>query len=256
MSANGAARHEPARGAAARCGRGVNFRVASDQSLLVYLGDAIGLEAHQRVVRLLGALERARPPWLRNLNPAYCSLLVTFDAAATDAEEVERTLTQIEREAESLPAPEVHTVEIPVCYGGEFGPDLEAVATARGLASERVIAIHTGETYRSYFLGFAPGFAYLGDVPESIATARHATPRRSVPAGSVGIAGRQTGVYPFSTPGGWQILGRTPLEMFRADRAEMSLIALGDRVRFRAITAGEFERMRADAAAREQAGFA
>ena len=231
----------------------MKFRVASDQSLLVYLGDAIGLEAHQRVVRLLRALERARPAWLRNLNPAYCSLLVTFDATATGPGEVEQALTQIEREAESLPAPEVRTVEIPVCYGGEFGPDLEAVAGARGLEPERVIAIHTGEIYRSYFLGFAPGFAYLGDVPESIATARHATPRRSVPAGSVGIAGRQTGVYPFSTPGGWQILGRTPLVMFRADRAAMSLIALGDRVRFRAITAGEFERKRAEVAATEKA---
>jgi inhibitor of KinA len=228
----------------------VRFRAASDQSLLVYLGETIGLEAHQRVVRLLRALERSRPAWLRNLNPAYCSLLVTFDAAVTDQTQVERDLAQFEHEAESLPATEPRTVEIPVCYGGEFGPDLEAVAAARGLEPGRVTAIHAAEIYRSYFLGFAPGFAYLGDVPESIATARHPTPRKSVPAGSVGIAGRQTGVYPFSTPGGWQILGRTPLEMFRADRAEMSLIALGDRVRFRAITPGEFERIRVATQAR------
>jgi inhibitor of KinA len=234
----------------------VNFRASSDQSLLAYLGETIGLESHQRVVRLLRALERARPAWLRNLNPAYCSVLVTFDAASTDHAQVEQALARLEHEAENLPAPESRLVEIPVCYGGAFGPDLDAVAAARGLAPERVIETHVAETYRSYFLGFAPGFAYLGDVPGAIATARHVTPRRSVPAGSVGIAGRQTGVYPFSTPGGWQILGRTPLKMFRADRSEMSLIALGDRVRFRAITPEEFERLLAGVGGAPKAGAA
>jgi inhibitor of KinA len=255
-SGGGAARRDPA-GRVARAGRRfVNFRAASDQSLLAYLGEAIGLESHQRVVRLLRALERERPAWLRNVNPAYCSLLVTFDAASSDHAQVEQALTRLEREAENLPAPESRMVEIPVCYGGAFGPDLDAVAAARGLAPERVIELHAAETYRSYFLGFAPGFAYLGDVPGAIATARHVTPRRSVPAGSVGIAGRQTGVYPFSTPGGWQILGRTPLEMFRAERSEMSLIALGDRVRFHAITADEFERLRSSAGSAPNAGAA
>ena len=220
----------------------MNCRESSDQSLLVELGDRIGLESHQRVMRLLRALEREKPAWLRNLNPAYCSLLVTFDALAVSHAEARAELERIERDAESAPAAEPRTVEIAVCYGGDLGPDLAAVAAARAMTPERVIEIHSGETYRAYFLGFAPGFAYLGDVPESIAVARHATPRRSVPAGSVGIAERQTGVYPFATPGGWQLIGRTPLEIFRADRAEISLIAAGDRVRFRPISRDEFQR--------------
>ena len=218
----------------------MKFRTASDRAVIAYLGDSIGAESHTRVVRLLRAIELDRPPWLLNLHPAYCSLLVTFDALAVEPAEVEATLTRLEHEAGAARDEEPRTVEIPVCYGGECGPDLEALAAAHGHTPGRVIEIHSGEVYRAYFLGFAPGFAYLGDVPESIATPRHSTPRRSVPAGSVGIAGRQTGVYPFATPGGWQLIGRTPLAMFRADRAEMSLIALGDRVRFRAITHAEF----------------
>jgi inhibitor of KinA len=218
----------------------VKFRTASDRAVIAYLGDSIGADSHVRVVRLLHAIEHEKPPWLLNLHPAYCSLLVTFDALAVAPAEVEAALTRFEREAGAARDEEPRTIEIPVCYGDEYGPDLEAVAAAHGLTPRQVIEIHSGCSYRAYFLGFAPGFAYLGDVPESIATPRHATPRRSVPAGSVGIAGRQTGVYPFATPGGWQLIGRTPLAMFRADRAAMSLIALGDRVRFRAITHAEF----------------
>jgi inhibitor of KinA len=227
---------------------GVKFRAASDRSVLIELGESIGEASHHRVVRLLHALEHARPNWLLNLNPAYCSLLVTFDALKVGPAEVELQLAALERDTEAALAPEPRTVEIPVCYGGEFGPDLAALAEAHQLTSERVIEIHAAETYRAYFLGFAPGFAYLGDVPEAIATARHATPRRSVPAGSVGIASRQTGVYPFSMPGGWQLIGRTPSAIFRADRAEMSLVRTGDRVRFRPISREAFERAAAETA--------
>jgi len=136
--------------------------------------------------------------------------------------------------------PEPRTVEIPVCYGREFGSDLDAVAATHKLSSSRVIELHTSRTYRAYFLGFAPGFAYLGDLGPEIATSRLAKPRRKVAAGSVGIAGVQTAVYPFAMPGGWRLIGRTPLNMFCRDRVPMGLISMGDEVRFRAITREEF----------------
>jgi inhibitor of KinA len=218
----------------------VRFRAASDQALLVYLGEEIGLRTHQRVVRLLRLLQREPLAWVRNLQPAYCSLLVSFDACVVDHARVEATLRSYEKRAEEIALPAPRLVEIPVCYGGEFGPDLKKVASLHGLKPERVIELHSSQTYHAYFLGFAPGFAYLGDLPDALATPRLATPRRKVPAGSVGIAGKQTAVYPFATPGGWNLLGRTPLHMFRVDREPMELLDVGDEVRFRPITHEEF----------------
>jgi len=131
-------------------------------------------------------------------------------------------------------------VEIPVCYGGEFGPDLGQVAMHAGLAVEEIVAVHCGASYFVQAIGFAPGFAYLGGLPGSIHTPRRATPRTQVPAGAVGIGGALTGVYPHATPGGWNLIGRTPLKMFDPERREPALLRAGDRVRFRVITAKEF----------------
>jgi inhibitor of KinA len=128
-------------------------------------------------------------------------------------------------------------VEIPVCYGGEFGPDLADVCEMSGMTEAQAIELHSSVEYLVYFLGFVPGFAYLGELPKELVTPRLAAPRRRVAAGSVGIAGNQTGVYPFATPGGWRLLGRTPTKMFRADRDGLSLLSIGDRVRFRPIHA-------------------
>ncbi|MBX6395501.1 MAG: 5-oxoprolinase subunit PxpB, partial [Alicyclobacillaceae bacterium] len=133
-------------------------------------------------------------------------------------------------------------VEIPVCYGGEFGPDLAYVADYHGLTPERVIEIHSSTEYRVYMIGFAPGFPYLGGLSPELATPRKTSPRLTIPAGSVGIAGNQTGVYSVSTPGGWQIIGRTPLVLFRPDLHPPSLLKAGDRVRFYPISREEFTR--------------
>ncbi len=218
----------------------MEFRAASDQAVLVNLGEEIGLASHQRVCKLLRLLQEEPIGWVRNLQPAYCSLLVSFDLSQVDHREVETTLRRYEQRAGKMALPQARTVEIPVCYGGEFGPDLEALAAMHSLSASRVIKLHTSQTYHAYFLGFAPGFAYLGDLAPEIATPRLATPRKKVAAGSVGIAGTQTAVYPFATPGGWRLIGRTPLQMFRKDREPMGLISLGDEVRFRAITHEEF----------------
>jgi inhibitor of KinA len=214
----------------------VRFQAASDQALLAYLGEEIGAAAHERVVQLLRLLQREPLSWIRNIQPAYCSLMITFDATLVDHAEVQAKITEYEKRAETMPLTKSHLVEIPVCYGGEFGPDLEEVAAKHGLSTVKVIQLHCSRTYHAYFLGFAPGFAYLGNLAKEIVTPRLEIPRKVVPAGSVGIAGWQTAVYPFATPGGWRLIGKTPLAMFRKDREPMGLIALGDQVRFRPIS--------------------
>lgn len=218
----------------------MRFQAASDQALLVYLGEEIGAAAHERVVQLLRLLQREPPAWVRNIQPAYCSLMVTFDAVLVDHAEVQARLTEYVKRAERIPVAKARLVEVPVCYGGEFGPDLEEVAAHHKLSTTKVIQLHCSRTYHAYFLGFAPGFAYLGNLTKEIVTPRLETPRKAVPAGSVGIAGQQTAVYPFATPGGWRLLGRTPLEIFQKDREPMEWIAIGDQVRFRPISREEF----------------
>ena len=218
----------------------MQFRPASDCSLLVYVGTDIGQAAHEDVLHLLHSVKGAQPSWLLNLQPAYCSVLVCFDPAQITHEQVETAIRSIANSSNRIPSTLPKAVEIPVCYGGEFGPDLEEAAKLLSLSLERIIEFHAAATYRASFLGFAPGFAYLGDVPAQLELPRLSTPRKKVPPGSIAIAGRQTAVYPFATPGGWRLIGRTPLTMFRADRDPMSLIGIGDQVRFRPITREEF----------------
>ena len=218
----------------------MRFQAASDQALLVYLGEEIGAPAHDRVVQLLRLLQREPLPWVLNIQPAYCSLMITFDAVAVDHAEVQARLTEYERRAEKLPVERARLVEVPVCYGGEFGPDLEELAAKQKLSAVKMIQLHCSRTYHAYFLGFAPGFAYLGNLAKELVAPRLETPRKAVPAGSVGIAGHQTAIYPFATPGGWRLIGRTPLQIFQKDRKPMNWIAIGDQVRFRPISREQF----------------
>lgn len=225
------------------------FVKASDQSLLVYfdgperagLPDGrLPLEANRSVRRLLQLLTLRPLAGVRNLHPAYGSLLVNFDGRSWRHRQLEEKLRAYLEQLEEVGLPEAHLVEIPVCYGEEFGPDLDDVARMHGMAPEQVIELHTSRVYLVCFLGFVPGFAYLGELPEALVTARLPTPRRAVAGGSVGIAGRQTGVYPCETPGGWRLLGRTPLAMFRPERSNLSLLSIGDRVQFKAISRRQF----------------
>jgi inhibitor of KinA len=216
------------------------FQRASDQSLLIYFGEQISLNAHENIRKLLQLLEREPIAGIRNLHPAYCSVLVKFDPLKWRQEQLEEILKQYFRRLEDVTLPEPRQVEIPVCYGGEHGPDLIDVSEIHGMTPEQVIELHSSTTYIVYFLGFVPGFAYLGELPEALVTPRLPTPRRTVPPGSVGIAGRQTGVYPVATPGGWRLLGRTPLSMFRPEQDGFSLLSIGDRVRFNPITQQQF----------------
>ena len=213
----------------------MRFQYASDQGLLINFGDEISLEIHRQVSKLLRALQQDPLPGVWNLHPAYCSLLLRFDPCQADHAGLEQSVRERAAQIDSLELPPVRTVNIPVHYGGEFGPDLDSVAEAHGMNPAEVVSLHSEAEYTVYFLGFVPGFAYLGGLLDALATPRRSSPRTSVPAGSVAIGGNQTGVYPFATPGGWHIIGRTPLQMFQAERESMSLLGIGDRVRFRAI---------------------
>lgn len=218
----------------------LRFQPASDQSLLIYFGEKITLKSNEQVRKLLHLLEAEPIAGVRNLHPAYCSLLVKFDPLKWQHEKLEKELRKHLARLEKVTLPEPREVEIPVCYGGEHGPDLEEVAALHKITPEQVIELHTSASYLVYFLGFVPGFAYLGELPRELVTPRLPTPRKKVPVGSVGIAGNQTGVYPFETPGGWRLLGRTPLAMFRTDRDGLSLLSIGDRVRFVPISTERF----------------
>jgi KipI family sensor histidine kinase inhibitor len=224
-------------------GEDAQFQRASDQSLLIYFGHQITLDAHERVRKLLRLLALDPLAGIHNLHPAYCSVLVKFDPLTWRHRELELSLSEYLGRLESVTLPAPREVEIPVCYGGAYGPDLNDVAAIRGMTPEQVIALHSSITYVVYFLGFVPGFAYLGELPPALVTSRLPTPRRTVPPGSVGIAGSQTGVYPFATPGGWRLLGRTPISMFQPERAELSLLSIGDHVRFAPITTDQFTTM-------------
>jgi inhibitor of KinA len=216
------------------------FERASDQSLLIYFGQQITRKANEQVRRLLRLLELEPVAGVRNLHPAYCSVLVKFDALRWRHDELEGKLRECLERLEEVTLSEPRMVQIPVCYGGEYGQDLNEVAALCRMTTEQVIELHASASYLVYFLGFVPGFAYLGELPEALVIPRLATPRKKVPAGSVGIAGNQTGVYPFETPGGWRLLGRTPLAMFRTEREGLSLLSIGDHVRFVPISRERF----------------
>ncbi|HYL85926.1 MAG TPA: 5-oxoprolinase subunit PxpB [Candidatus Angelobacter sp.] len=218
----------------------VRFCCASDQSLLIYFGETITREAHLNIRKMLRLLDRKPIAGVRNLHPAYCSLLVKFDALKWRHEELEEKLHEYLPRLDEVMLPEPREVEIPVCYGGEFGPDLAEVAKLHDMTTSQVIDLHVSANYLAYFLGFVPGFAYLGELPKALVTPRLAIPRKKVPPGSVGIAANHTGVYPFATPGGWRLIGRTPIKMFRTDREGLSLLSIGDRVRFTPIDAERF----------------
>jgi KipI family sensor histidine kinase inhibitor len=205
---------------------------ASDASLLVSYGTDLSAEAHREVLDLLARLDGSPLPGILDLSPAAASILIRFDPRVVEHAAVEAHVRLLLSDAASTSAPARRVVEIPVVYGGAEGPDLDDVARAAGLAPDEVARRHAATVYDVLFLGFLPGFAYLGRVPETIACPRLPAPRREVPAGSVGIAGPMTAVYPMATPGGWRLIGRTEARVFDPARRPMALLQAGDQVRF------------------------
>lgn len=213
-----------------------------DAGLLIELGHAIDAATHARVRSAFEALSGAGIAGVLDIVPAYTGLALHYDPQAfgrlssidsgSPYDHLRRVVVDI------LDAPDVRApddgrlIEIPVHYGGEYGPDLEHVARQAGMSTAEVASLHASAEYTVYMIGFTPGFPYLGGLPAALATPRRASPRQSVPAGSVGIAGSQTGIYPLSTPGGWQIIGRTHERLFRPELYPPTLLRIGDRVRF------------------------
>ncbi len=204
------------------------------------IDEAVNDIVHQTAARL----QAERKEGIEEIAPAFSSLTVYYDPlVAGSYADVCAWLHENIGRSEQAVRRSVRTVVIPVCYGGEFGPDLPDVARFHGISEDEVVKLHSAGRYRVYMIGFSPGFAYLGGLSPRLATPRRAVPRTKVPAGSVGIAGGQTGVYPLATPGGWQLIGRTPLRLFDPHREEPSLLAAGDIVEFRPIGAREFARL-------------
>lgn len=227
-----------------------NIEPISEDALLLRFGNAIDPAINARVHMAARALRDAALAGVVDIAPAYASLLVRFDPAIWNIAEMGSgsisPMSELHRilETEIEPDPiSARTIEIPVCYGGDFGPDLDAVAAHAGLSPEEAIARHTASDYTVAMLGFAPGFPYLLGLDAALRIPRRANPRTRVPAGSVAIGGAQTGIYPRELPGGWHLLGRTPLALFDPHCATPALLAPGDRVRFRAIDADEFARL-------------
>ncbi|HEV8488713.1 MAG TPA: 5-oxoprolinase subunit PxpB [Candidatus Limnocylindrales bacterium] len=214
-------------------------RPFGDEAVLVSLGDRIDRAVNLRVHRIAAALAEERAHGLPIGAPvvAYAALVVPFDLARLDAHEAGAAVARVVEAVDEEPRdpttePPGRLVEIPTHYGGPDGEDLEEVAERLAVSAETVVELHASTEYEVYMLGFAPGFAYLGIVPEAIAVPRRPTPRPRVPAGSVAIAERQTAVYPAATPGGWNLIGRTDLALWDVERDPPALLATGDRVRF------------------------
>jgi KipI family sensor histidine kinase inhibitor len=211
------------------------FRPMGDRSLLVELGEKIAPDVNRRVQELMLKLQQARLPGVREFAPGYRSLLVVFDPLTLSPSELKARITEVAGRPGSAGLPQAKLLSVPVFYGGDYGPDLEEVAGRLGISTDEVIRLHTETMYRVYMIGFTPGYPYMGELPAALAVPRRSTPRTRVPKGSVGIAQRQTGIYSVESPGGWQIIGWTPIELFDPTRQLPSLLEMGDRVKFEAV---------------------
>ena len=232
---------------------GYNFHTyaLSEQAVTMEFGQMISDETLEQINNFNNLLHQRPFPGFHTTVPAYATLTVFYDpllvmisnamVGLSCFEKVSRYLNSINSIPHNIPVLTYETVTIPVCYGGAFGPDLEELAALHNLTPQEVINLHAAPVYKVYMIGFVPGFAYLGGMDFRLETPRRLAPRNDIPAGAVGIAGKQTGVYPLKTPGGWQIIGRTPLQLFNAERPQPSLLKAGDNVIFKAIDRQEFD---------------
>ena len=221
-----------------------------DHAVTAVLGEGIEEAVSNKVISLFEHLRSLSLTGIKDIIPAYNTLMVVYDpamiaknGAASVSEKMCRWLQQEIGNCQSRTI-KTQKKNIPVCYHESLAPDIVSLAALHNIGVEEVISLHTGKSYRVYMLGFLPGFAYMGSVPEKLVTPRKSSPRSKVPAGSVGIAGEQTGIYPFESPGGWQLIGQTPLQMFDANREMPAYLQPGDEVIFQAISLSEFNEIK------------
>lgn len=236
----------------------VTITPLGEAAVLVSFGDTIDPAIHNKVHAFANSLAKKPFDGMTEYTEAFSSVAVYYDMVRLQAQAKLHHFTtaklplayqaavecirDILAQVDFSVTEKSRRVRIPVCYGGEFGPDLEEVAAQHNISAADVVRIHTGGKYLVYMIGFAPGFPYIGGLPESIATPRRSSPRLAIPAGSVGIAGGQTGVYPIETPGGWQLIGKTPVPLFQPECTKSpSLLQAGDAIEFYAISAEEYE---------------
>jgi KipI family sensor histidine kinase inhibitor len=217
------------------------FYLMGDRGLLLELGDEISHEVNERVRRMAFAVQAEAIEGIIETIPTYRSLLIIYNPLILPLDDLKKGLQKIEESLQEISFPEPKLTRIPAVYGGVYGPDLEFVAGYHHLSPDEVIRLHTSKPYFIYMIGFMPGYPYMGELPEALITPRLKTPRLSVPKGSVAIAQKQTGVYSMDSPGGWQVIGRTPVELFDPKREPPALLQMGDLVEFYAISEEEFK---------------
>jgi inhibitor of KinA len=217
------------------------FYSMGDRGLLVEFGDEISREINEKVRRMALVVHDDIREGIVEVVPTYRSLLITYNPLLLPVEDLKKRLKRIEEGLQQAPLPEPKLTRIPAVYGGHYGPDLEEVARYHQISPEKVIQLHCSKPYLIYMIGFMPGYPYMGELPEELVTPRLKTPRLVVPKGSVAIAQRQTGIYSMESPGGWQILGRTPVELFDPGRDPPALLKMGDLIQFYEISEKEFK---------------
>ena len=216
-----------------------------DRAISIDFGQVIDPKINRHIRQTIERIKELQLEGIIELVPTYCALLVEYDAMLYSYSDICNIIEPTLEEGMTDTTNELVTVvEVPTVYGGEFGPDLSFVATHNHLSEDEVVSIHSGTDYLVYMLGFIPGFTYLGGMDSRIATPRLSSPRTLIPAGSVGIAGEQTGTYPSDSPGGWQIIGRTPVTMYNMSKAQVALLNAGDYVRYVPIDESEFHRIK------------
>lgn len=221
----------------------IRILTAGDSALLIEFGKEIDPETNRKITALVQLMREQHIEGIVDVIPAFCSLLINYDPRVLSYEELKERMEHLLKMETKTEATRKRIFEIPVCYGGGYGPDIENIAEHAGLSVEEVIKIHSSKDYLIYMLGFLPGFTYLGGLDERIYTPRLASPRLKIRAGSVGIGGSQTGIYPLDSPGGWQLMGLTPVRTYDPERQTPILVEAGDYIRFIPIDEEEFLRI-------------
>ena len=216
---------------------------AGDKALAIKVGDTISPEINLAVRNLSVILENQQIPAVLDIVPTYCSILINYDPLISSLDELAIKIKDLGKNINDSTVGSPRTIEIPTVYGGIYGPELDYVAQFNGLTELQVIDIHSDTDYLVYAMGFTPGFTYLGGLSDKIVTPRLQTPRTEIPAGSVGIAEQQTGIYPIESPGGWQLIGRTPVNLFDSTKSPPVIVEPGDYIRFVPISSEEYERI-------------
>ncbi|MTI70454.1 MAG: 5-oxoprolinase subunit PxpB [Firmicutes bacterium] len=219
----------------------LRYLPSGDSSLIIEVGNEISENINKKIRDLVYCINKAKIKGIVELIPTYSTILISYDPIKISFNGLVEKLKEVEKNMKEIKLPEALVIHIPTLYGGEYGKDIQYVSKHNNITAKEVIKIHSEAKYLVYMLGFTPGFPYLGGMSEKISTPRLKTPREKIPAGSVGIAGSQTGIYPIDSPGGWRLIGRTPIKLFNLDREKEVLLKAGDYLKFYPIDEEEYK---------------